>query len=164
MYRVSNMLACCLITLLPSIVVAQTPDGQPPRRENICDSVTGASFGLCNAFCEAMDCDSPTPQASATACEKVRSNWEKQQGVGTRFPCDPQPPQGCSPFDDTWTAVVVSGLPYEQQIQCVCDRTGDALFANSWVEPSFPSLCFSQGGDSAYWSGSGGVCGCQDLF
>ena len=44
-----------------------TPDGQPPSMETVCDGQSGAAFGLCNAYCEAMDCDSPDPQASPQA-------------------------------------------------------------------------------------------------
>jgi len=62
-----------------------TPDGIPPSQEDVCSSVTGAAFGLCNAFCEAMDCDSPTPQASETACNRVKSQF--QALTGSEPPC-----------------------------------------------------------------------------
>ena len=32
-----------------------TPDGMPPSQETVCDGLSGAAFGLCNAFCEAQD-------------------------------------------------------------------------------------------------------------
>lgn len=66
--------------------VAKTPDGQTPSQETICDSYSGAAFGLCNAYCEAMDCDSPAPHASATACSKVGSHF--QRITGSNLPCN----------------------------------------------------------------------------
>lgn len=83
----------CILTLalvalaMPAIpVAASTPDGQTPSQETICDSYSGAAFGLCNAYCEAMDCDSPAPHASATACSKVGSHFQRITGVN--LPCN----------------------------------------------------------------------------
>jgi hypothetical protein len=58
--------------------LARTPDGETPAVEDVCaDEPSGVSFGLCNAYCEAMDCDSETPNASARACERVRAKYEE---------------------------------------------------------------------------------------
>jgi len=43
-------------------VQAQTPDGVPPANEGVCDvlkaqGVTPKLYGLCVAYCEALDCD-----------------------------------------------------------------------------------------------------------
>ena len=35
----------------------KTPDGVTPSVEEACDGLEGVAFGLCNAFCEAQDCD-----------------------------------------------------------------------------------------------------------
>ena len=43
---------------------AQTPDGLTPSEETVCDRYEGNAFGLCNAYCEAMDCDSVNHTAS----------------------------------------------------------------------------------------------------
>jgi len=51
--------------------LAQTPDEETPAEEVVCDGEVGAAFGLCNAFCEAMDCDSDSPRASEQACDRV---------------------------------------------------------------------------------------------
>ena len=50
-----------------------TADGLTPSAEDICTKwgYSGQVNGLCNAYCEAMDCDSPTPQASDQACTRV---------------------------------------------------------------------------------------------
>jgi hypothetical protein len=65
-----------------------TPDGQTPHEEDICDGETGAAFGLCNAYCEAMDCDSAKPYASVEACNKIKRLFRKHTG-GRYMPCDP---------------------------------------------------------------------------
>ena len=44
-------------------VLGQTPDGQTPANEGVCDVLLNATpglYGLCVAFCEAQDCDFPT--------------------------------------------------------------------------------------------------------
>jgi hypothetical protein len=46
---------------------------------------TGAAFGLCNAYCEAMDCTDPNQRASNRGCESVRENFEKH--TGRPLPC-----------------------------------------------------------------------------
>lgn len=74
-------------------VYAQTPDGETPAEETVCDAEAGAAFGLCSAFCEAMDCGSDSPLASAKACEKVGDNFEKITGGPP--PCMCSIPQGC---------------------------------------------------------------------
>jgi len=65
---------------------AKTPDGKPPSQETICDGQTGAAFGLCNAYCEAMDCDNPNHHASDTACAQVKQNYERK--TGRPLPCE----------------------------------------------------------------------------
>jgi hypothetical protein len=79
-----------LVVALPA--AAKTPDGKPPSVETICDSQSGAAYGLCTAYCEAMDCDSPAPHASASACSKVRGNY--QRITGHSMPCDATCPCG----------------------------------------------------------------------
>ena len=70
---------------MPCIAIAQTPDGLTPNMESVCDAETGAAFGLCNAYCEAMDCEFETPQASQTACDKVASKFNNI--TGRTLPC-----------------------------------------------------------------------------
>ena len=78
--------ALLLIGTITGAALAKTPDGVPPSLETVCDAETGAAYGLCNAYCEAMDCDSPDPHASATACAKVGSKF--QNVTGRAVPCD----------------------------------------------------------------------------
>jgi hypothetical protein len=65
---------------------AGTPDGQTPAQETVCDGLSKSLFGLCNAYCEAMDCDSPTPHASEKACANIASKFVERAGSG--LPCE----------------------------------------------------------------------------
>ncbi|ETW95221.1 MAG: hypothetical protein ETSY1_31500 [Candidatus Entotheonella factor] len=56
---------------------AKTPDGRTPAEETVCDELEGALYGLCVAFCEAMDCDYSDHMASDRACERVLTNFMK---------------------------------------------------------------------------------------
>lgn len=67
-------------------VSAKTPDGKPPSEETVCDNESGAAYGLCNAYCEAMDCDDPAKRASDAGCAAVRRNFEKK--TGRPIPCE----------------------------------------------------------------------------
>jgi hypothetical protein len=89
------ILSFALLLLCSGIAVAKTPDWMTPSEETICDGETGAAFGLCNAYCEAMDCDSPNAQASATACSKVKGKFTNVTGRAF-LPCEacPPPPPG----------------------------------------------------------------------
>ena len=80
--------------LFVTVVSAEgTPDGYPPAKESICDFEAGAAFGLCNAYCEAMDCDSDTPNANDSACQRVSDKFS--QITGRNVPCaEPCPPLG----------------------------------------------------------------------
>lgn len=73
-----------ILALGPAL--AQTADGSTPAVETVCDSQVGAAFGLCNAYCEAMDCDSLNPQASETACANVFGRFENI--TGNPPPCE----------------------------------------------------------------------------
>jgi len=125
--------------LMASAAFAKTPDGQPPSEETVCDSQSGAAFGLCNAYCEAMDCDSPAPQASATACSRVQENF--QRITGQPLPCDvPCPCAGQLPL----FASIVNGTATASQ--CISDSsTINAVLAdNSFVvvnSAASPAFC-----------------------
>ena len=62
---------------------AATPDGIPPSREEVCDDLEGAAFGLCNAFCEAQDCD----VYWKSSCDSLRGNFFRITG-SSLFPCE----------------------------------------------------------------------------
>ncbi|HEX6901376.1 MAG TPA: hypothetical protein VF789_16745 [Thermoanaerobaculia bacterium] len=80
------ILALPLLLICTGAALAQTPDGETPAQEAVCDDETGAAYGLCNAYCEAMDCESDDPQASETACTRVKDKFT--QITGRDLPCE----------------------------------------------------------------------------
>jgi len=58
---------------------SSTPDGETPAVEQVCDDYTGAAFGLCNAYCEAMDC-ADDPNADQQACDKLEDELNARTG------------------------------------------------------------------------------------
>lgn len=79
----SSVAIVALFTLLSAHAFAKTPDGAPPSEETACDGLHGAAFGLCNAYCEAQDCDvHPRP-----SCAQLRANFSRITGTSS-FPCD----------------------------------------------------------------------------
>lgn len=71
------------LLLLAPPLLAQT-------ESTVCDFEVGAAFGLCTAYCRAMDCDSANPQATPTACARVLDNWNKHTASRT-IPCEVEP-------------------------------------------------------------------------
>ncbi len=69
------------VSLCVSTAIAKTPDGKTPSEETICDVFKGGAFGLCNAYCEALDCGDPNQRASESACTRVNDNFEKRYGM-----------------------------------------------------------------------------------
>ncbi len=71
-----------------TVVVAQTPDGETPANEGVCDSLIGATpglYGLCNAYCEAQDLDSFDKNPPN---EKILANYRKKMNAGDPdMPC-----------------------------------------------------------------------------
>ncbi|UCH79906.1 MAG: hypothetical protein JSW20_09125 [Nitrospiraceae bacterium] len=55
------------------VMAKKTPDEMTPSIETVCDDagLFGAAWGLCNAYCEAMDCDSDVTRASDKACDNI---------------------------------------------------------------------------------------------
>ena len=98
-------LTLALLCVGAGAALAQTPDHMPPSRETVCDNETGAAYGLCNAYCEAMDCELANdgdpltaPKASSTACTKVRTKF--QNITGRDVPCElPCPCLGIPKFN-----------------------------------------------------------------
>ena len=58
-----------------------------------CEGEVGAAYGLCNAYCEAMNCDSDYPRASSTACGKVLTKYNEI--AGSVPPCVAAAPAAC---------------------------------------------------------------------
>ena len=82
------VLAVVLVVAFSATGSAKTPDGLTPAEEQTCSDAgyTGALWGLCNAYCEAMDCDSPAPHASEQGCARVLDNF-RAESEGRIMPC-----------------------------------------------------------------------------
>ncbi|HEX6901375.1 MAG TPA: hypothetical protein VF789_16740 [Thermoanaerobaculia bacterium] len=96
------ILALPLLLVCTGAALAQTPDGETPAQEAVCDDETGAAYGLCNAYCEAMDCESDDPQASETACTRVKDKFT--QITGRDLPCE-KPACPCAAHP-AWDSVI----------------------------------------------------------
>lgn len=93
MVRIRTLMSLIVFSLVFSfgfMAVAQTPDGETPAEETCCDPLSGALFGLCNAYCEAMDCDSEVGyNQHPDACDKVFGNYlKKADAVGPPCVCE----------------------------------------------------------------------------
>jgi len=66
-----------------TLAVAQ---GRGANGPGVCDGERGRAFGLCNAYCEAMDCDWDL-DASEDDCADVKSNYQRLTGED-ELPCE----------------------------------------------------------------------------
>ncbi len=86
MKRLSLFLLLAFL-FLSNYALAQTPDDMTPAEESVCDGLSGAAFGLCNAYCEALDCDLDAGyDQHPKACDKVLANFMKKTD-GEEPPC-----------------------------------------------------------------------------
>ncbi len=69
-------LAPLSIALVSSLLIPISTSAQPPSDESVCGGLSGASWGLCNAYCEVLRCESENPTASSTACSRILSEYE----------------------------------------------------------------------------------------
>ena len=81
--------------LLTGTLYAKPPDFVPASQDSICNSVSGAAFGLCISYCEAMDCDGEEAAASESACLTIRDRFV--QLTGSDVPCEVEV---CPCFDE----------------------------------------------------------------
>ena len=79
------LFVCLAIFGLP--VMAQTSDGATPAEETVCDGLDEVMFGICIAYCEAMDCDNPDHKASNKACQNKVQSWAGMAG-DVPLPCN----------------------------------------------------------------------------
>jgi hypothetical protein len=106
--------------LFTSTLYAQTPDGETPPNEAVCDSESGSAYGLCTAYCEAMDCDYEQTSAAEMACLKVRDRFVQQ--TGRDVPCELQPVVECP----CWTQADIESLPMDGA-DAICTSDGSRL-------------------------------------
>ena len=96
--KILTLLGAALLLCLSAVTMAASA-------EDTCSQYgyTGKLNGLCNAYCEAMDCDSDNPHASKEACERVFMNI-----VGL---LDGQPFPACSDTDQDGVSNAIDNCP-----------------------------------------------------
>ena len=111
-------------------VAAQTPDGQTPANEGICDILQGGTpglYGLCVAYCEAQDLDTvfdPRDPNSVKLMpnQKILANYHKRKAASDPgMPCI-QPPPACPCWSEMQldAAFISDGTP----VICTVDEDG----------------------------------------
>lgn len=120
---------------------AKTPDGETPHTEHICEAarLTGQAYGMCNAYCEAQDCD----VHERASCERLRRNFERKTGLGV-FPCD------CA---DSFVFDLDAGCVCDPDLLATCHAQGgefdpatcDCFFAP--CDSDREELCLAIGGE-----------------
>ena len=162
------LLASVAFLLLGSAAFALTPDEVPPAQETICDAESGAAYGLCNTACEAMDCDTGSPNASEQACARVADKFTTI--TGRVLPCLLDCP--CLANQDFFEAVTDPGswnLCAENEVWCpTCGPDFDGIFFQtasgffgSWRESDVgfgPAACFGSSGFTPIEDEQSAVC------
>ena len=138
MIRMSQRMAfLCLLSLFAIPAWAQrTGDHIVPSIETVCDG-DPFSFGLCNSYCEALDCDSDTPLGTPTACSNLLDNYLKKSD-GIPPPCEATCPCAFDVEADFATLVI----------------TGDAEFSPPPIDVAgtYSEICGAHGpnGENAF--------------
>ncbi len=114
------LIALTVLVLLvaTNTTMAQTPDGEVPVNEGVCDDLmfgaTKGLYGLCVAFCEAQDCEpdfsleDPFENCKASA-PKILENYNKRKSAGDPdMPCIQQSSCPC------WTSNELAGLRFPE--------------------------------------------------
>lgn len=142
-------IALLFVCIGTGAALAQTPDWMTPAEETICDGETGAAYGLCNAYCEAMDCHSENAQASDTACTKVKDKFTNI--TGRPLPCEscPPPPPGttcpCVGLPDFDLALSSPGLCQSNPLAATKFTQFAVASATCSLQPPLGGGCLSDG-------------------
>lgn len=89
--QISKMILMAYLTIMTGFAgsaMANTPDGETPANEGVCDVLNGGTpglYGLCVAYCEAQDLDSFDKEPPRT---KILDNYRKKMQAGDPdMPC-----------------------------------------------------------------------------
>jgi hypothetical protein len=86
-YFFLTLLTFGIIISTAPITMAQTPDGETPAVEEVCDGLEGKAYGLCNAYCEAKDCEEAAEETGHSSCQRLKENYFDLTGEDF-FPCE----------------------------------------------------------------------------
>jgi hypothetical protein len=81
----------------------KTPDGETPSVETICDGYQGKAFGICNAYCEAQDCDI---QPQKHSCHVLHDKFFEI--AGEEPPCPVCPCLATEEYYTAWVSTMQS--------------------------------------------------------
>lgn len=133
----------CVLALAGGTAFAKTPDGKTPAEETVCDSEQGAAKGLCNAYCEAMDCDDPNTRASEAGCAAVKANYERKTGKPF-LPCEVGCP--CIETLELFQRIASGTAPVTR---CIADETALYIVLSSgeyaMIADGLPGFCAENG-------------------
>ena len=96
--RISKITLAACLTMLVGLtgftgsVMANTPDGETPANEGVCDNLMGATpglYGLCVAYCEAQDLDMVGEAKMPNS--KILANYRKKMQASDAT-LEPLPP------------------------------------------------------------------------
>ena len=91
--KIVNHALLILLIFLTAVATAETPDGETPANEGVCDkllSSTPGLYGLCVAYCEAQDLDEFGEQKVAN--DKLLDVYNKKRRAGDpEMPCRRKP-------------------------------------------------------------------------
>ncbi len=88
-------------------------------RNGVCSGLSGNAFGLCNAYCEAKNCDdSANRNGSENSCTQIYDNFMKVAGEGVKMPCEGDSAQAAPPSTASCPCEfdVESWVPNQNQI------------------------------------------------
>ena len=117
-----------------SITVAQTPDGETPANEGVCDSLQGSTpglYGLCVAYCEAQDLDSFDKEPPNA---KILANYRKKMQAGDPdMPCV-QTPCACWSAEELGSITadgIAAACPSSSEKAQIIDNAARTKFAEA---------------------------------
>ncbi|WOJ93802.1 thrombospondin type 3 repeat-containing protein [Congregibacter variabilis] len=94
------------------------------KKDSECASMDGRLYGLCNAYCESLDCDG-SPSAPAQACASLKENFVKASG-GEPLPCETPVPVDSDGDGVPDSADNCVATPNADQLDTDGDGVGDA--------------------------------------
>jgi hypothetical protein len=108
-----------LLMVVSASAQAQTPDGLPPPNEGVCDGlhnpgVTPGLYGLCVAYCEALDCEHQEgqPPQCAPANRAILDQYNRlRNDADPTMPCIQPPQVPCPCWDAQQIAAIGFGWP-----------------------------------------------------
>jgi hypothetical protein len=98
--------------------------GQAIAENNTCDAYEGSAYGLCTAYCEAMDCDNEEHHANKKACDVVYLRFVKKAGNPPPCEVDPCPAWDSGELESMWDTYESMCFMDDQRLYFPHDQSG----------------------------------------